>query len=309
MSRSLPQANLIGGSMEKPVKNLEGRRSDFADCSTMAKALGIVSAKEIGHNYYSFYTFLDRIKQMLTGKTPCMWLTRIDSEMFDDLIECRKFGSKAPKKQSKTFIKCFSYGFRESAAMWGLYCPPTYKAIRVTVSAAAMESLRDKQCFKITSKKNIGTKISTRKEFTDITYAAVKMNDDEVDRSNKLYWDGVFTQTMQKLEKDRRCAKAAGRIKDIEWSFENEARLIATTRAEMSANHIVVELSEKFIKSMRFTLSPWANDDEQSLVRGKIVAWLKVAGRSGVSSEDEDVFMKSTLKGALTKWAERRGLD
>ncbi len=295
--------------MEKPVKNLEERRKDFAECSTMTRAIQIVKGKELGHNNYSFYTSLDRVKQMLTGKMPNMWLTWIDSELFDDLIECRKFGSKAPRKQSKTFIKCFSYGLRESAAMWGLYCPPTYKAVRVIVSAAAMDSLRDRQCFKVNSKGNIGSRISTGKEFTDIIYADVKMNDDEVDRSNKLYWNGVFTKTIQELGKDRRCAKAAGRIKDIEWSFENEARLIITTRAKMSANHIAIELQKKFINSMRFTLSPWANDEEQLFVRGKLVDWLKIAGRGGVSSEDEDVFMKSTLKGALTKWAERRGLD
>ncbi len=296
--------------MDKPVKNLEERRNDFADCSTMAKAVEIVNAKEVGHNYYSFYTFLDRVKQMLTGETPCMWLTRIDSELFDDLIECRKYGIRAPKKQSKTFIKCFSYGFRESAAMWGLYCPPTYKAIRVTVSKEAMESLRKSQCFNITSKNNLGAGISTGKAFSDIIYAEVKMNDDEADRSNKLYWNGVFTKQIQNLGKDRCRAAAAGRIKDIEWSFENEARLIVTKkRTTKSANHIAIELSKEFIKSMCFTLSPWANDDEQLFVRRKIVDWLKIAGRNGVSSEDEDVFMKSTLKGALTKWAERRGLD
>lgn len=295
--------------MDKSVKNLEERRNDFADCSTMAKAVEIVKAKEVGHNNYSFYTFLDRVKQMLTGKTPCMWLTRIDSELFDDLIECRKYGIRAPKKQNKTFIKCFSYGFRESAAMWGLYCPPTYKAIRVTVSKEAMESLRKSRCFNITSKNNLGAEISTGKEFSDIIYAEVKMNDDEADRSNKLYWNGVFTKQIPNLCKDRCRAAAAGRIKDIEWSFENEARLIVTkNRTSKSANHIAIELSKEFIKSMRFTLSPWANDDEQLFVRGKLVDWLKIAGRGGVSSEDEDVFMKSALKGALTKWAERRGL-
>ena len=93
-----------------PVKNLEERRNDFAGCSTMARAVQIVKEKELGHNNYSFYTSLDRVKQMLTGKTPNMWLTRIDSELFDDLIECKKFGSKAPRKQSKTFMRVLLCG-------------------------------------------------------------------------------------------------------------------------------------------------------------------------------------------------------
>jgi len=44
-------------------------------------------------------------------------------------------------------------------------------------------------------------------------------------------------------------------------------------------------------------------------LRRKLVEWLKVAGRNDVSTKDEDVFRQSTLKGALKKWAERRGLD
>lgn len=40
-----------------------------------------------------------------------------------------------------------------------------------------------------------------------------------------------------------------------------------------------------------------------------ISMWLKIAGRDGVSAENKDIFMNSTLKDALKKWAERRGLD
>lgn len=289
--------------------NAEERREEFATCSTMAKAIEIVNEKEVGHNNYSFYTFLDRVKQMLTGEPPCMWLTRIDSELFDDLIECKKFGSRAPKKQSKTFIKCFSYGLRESAAMWGLYCPPTYKAIRVTVSKQAMESLLNSQCYRIIKDKPSQKGIHSTQEFTDVIYAAVKSKDEEAERSNNLYWNGVFSKRMPCLPKNRRSAVAAGRIKDIEWSFENEARLIVTTRAAMSTNHIAIKLSKEFITSMRFVLSPWTNEDEEEFLRRKLVEWLKVAGRNDVSTKDEDVFRQSTLKGALKKWTERRGLD
>lgn len=292
-----------------PVKNLEERRNDFADCSTMAKAIEIVNKKKVGHNNYSFYTCLDRVKQMLTGEPPCMWLTRIDSELFDDLIECKKFGSRAPKKQSKTFIKCFSYGLRESAAMWGLYCPPTYKAIRVTVPKKAIDSVLNSQCYKIIKDKPSQKGIYSTNEFTDVIYAAVKSKDDEAERSNNLHWNGVFSKRIPSLPKDCRSSVAAGRIKDIEWSFENEARLIVTTRAEISTNHIAIKLPEEFIASMRFVLSPWANKDGESFVRNKLVEWLESAGRTDVSSKDKDVFRQSTLTDALTKWAKQRGLD
>ena len=295
--------------MDKSMMNLEERREAFASCTTMVRAMEIVTQKDVRHRAYSFYTSLDRVQQMLTGNQPCMWLTRIDSELFDDLIECKKFGSRAPKKQSKTFIKCFSYGLRESAAMWGLYCPPTYKAIRVTISKQAMESLLHSQCYRIIKDKPSQKGIHSAKELTDVIYAAVKSNDEEAERSNNLHWNGVFSKRIPSLPKDRRSAVAAGRIKDIEWSFENEARLIVTTRAAMRTNHIAIKLSKEFITSMRFALSPWANKDEEEFVRRKIVEWLKIAGRDGVSAENKDIFMNSTLKDALKKWAERRGLD
>ncbi len=289
--------------------NAEERCKEFSDCATMKSAIDLVKEKEVRHNTYSFYTFLDRVKQMLTGEHPCMWLTRIDSELFDDLIECKKFGSRAPKKQSKTFIKCFSYGLRESAAMWGLYCPPTYKAIRVTVSKQAMESLRNSQCYRIIKDKISHKGIYATKEFTAVIYAAVKSNDEEADRSNNLYWKGIFSKKIHSLSKDRCSAAAAGRIKDIEWSFENESRLIVTTTDGLSSDHMAIGLTADFIKSMRFTLSPWINEDEELFVRRSLVEWFKIAGRKGVIQEDEDVFKKSALKGALAKWAQRRGLD
>ena len=40
-----------------------------------------------------------------------------------------------------------------------------------------------------------------------------------------------------------------------------------------------------------------------------ISMWLKIAGRDGVSAENKDIFMNSTLKDALKKWAKQRGLD
>ena len=296
--------------MDKPIMNLEQRREAFAECTTMAKAMEIVRGKEIGHKTYSFYTSLDRVRQMLTEKTPNVWLTRIDSELFDDMLECKKYGSRAPKTQRKTFIKCFSYGGRESAAMWGLYCPTTYKAIRVTIPEKAMESLLKSQCFKISPKNKLSTEIAAGKEFSDIIYAAVKMNEEETERSNNLYWNGVLSKRIPNLSKGCRCSLAAGRVKDVEWSFENESRLIVTIRNTIKSdlNHIAIGLTPEFINGMRFILSPWANEEEECFVRDCLVKWLRGAGRKSVSSEDANVFRPSTLKGALVQWAKQRGL-
>ena len=286
--------------------NLEQRREAFSDCTTMARAMEIVTEKKVGHREYSFYTSLDRVQQMLTGKMPNMWLTRINSGVFDDLIECKKYGSK--EKQSKVFIKCFAYGFRESAAMWGLYCPTTYKAIRVTVTEKAIRSLLESQCFDISNGRPTRRKLRTKVDFSDLVYASVKTKEDDPERSTYLYWNGVRTKQMPDLHQKMDCRTVAGRLKDIEWSFENEARLIVSTSQSKKSKHVAIKLPHDFVNGMSFTLSPWADDSEEKLVRDKIVEWLKAAGRENVSPEDRKVFRTSVLKGALKKWAEQRGL-
>ena len=285
--------------------NAEERRKEFADCTKMTDAVKLIQSGGVCHKSYSFYTSLDRVKSMLTEKR-CMWLTRINSGIFDDLIECKKYGSK--EKQSRVFIKCFAYGFRENAAMWGLYCPTTYKAVRVTVTEKAIRSLLESKCFDISGGKTTQKKLRAKIDFGDLVYASVKMKDEDPERSTYLYWNGVRTKQMPNLHKKLCGRNAAGRLKDIEWSFENEARLIVTTSKSKKAKHIAVGLPEDFIRGMSFTLSPWADDAEENLVREKIVEWLKAAGRENVSPEDRKVFRSSVLKGALKKWAEQRGL-
>ena len=290
--------------------NLEERRNTFGNCVSLNDAVVLIREGGVCHKNYTFYTSLDRVQSMLVEKIPCMWLTRIDAEKFDDLLESRKYGTKGMEKQRKTFIRCFSYGLRESAAMWGLYCPLTYKSIRVTIAEKAMRSLLGKgnPCFKVSKKGPMQTTCSASKEFSDVIYAAVKMNDEEVGRSNNLYWNGTFSKKIPSLCKDRCRAIAAGRIKDIEWSFENESRLVVTTTKSQKLDHVAIALTPEFIEAMSFTLSPWANDDEEQFVRDKVVEWLQIAGRKNISSKAKDLFRPSTLKGALRKWAEQKGL-
>lgn len=280
----------------------------FYASKTMREAITKISNLEIWHKNYVHYTSLDRLESMLTGKKPCMWLTRVNSDSLDDLIEGKKYGIGAKKKQGKTFIGCFSYGLRESAAMWGLYCPMTYKAIRVIVPQLAMKSLLESGCYMI-STRGLCKFTIYKKSFTDVTYAAVKWNEEEKDRANNLFWNGVFSKQISDIRKDCRCADAVGRVKDIEWSFENESRLIVTTRRKVDADHIAIALPTSFINGIRFTLSPWADEYEDRMVRDKLARLLRAVGRNNVSSENKKVFEPSALKGALTKWAKRRGLD
>lgn len=287
--------------------NAEKRREEFAECAKMCDAIKLVQDGRVCHKNYLFYTSLGRVESMLKSDAPCLWLTRVNSGVFDDLIENEKYGTD--EKQGKLFIKCFTYGFRESAAMWGLYCPPTYKAIRVSVTERAINSLLKSKCLEISRGTPTLNKIRAKMDVSDIVYASVKTKKDDPGRSTYLYWNGVRTRQIPNLFEDLRRKMAAGRLKDVEWSFEDEARLIAKVPDSKKAQHIAVKLTPEFINGMSFTLSPWADEDEQRMVRDKLVRLLRAVGRKNVSSEDEKVFKPSALKGALKKWAERKGLD
>lgn len=283
------------------------RREKFAECAKMGDAIKIVQDAEVCHKSYSFYTSLGRVESMLKEDLPCLWLTRINSGVFDDLIEYEKYGTD--EEQGKLFIKCFTYGFRESAAMWGLYCPATYKAIRVSVTDSAIKSLLKSKCVEISSGKPKSNSIRAKIDVSDIVYASVKTKKDDPERSTYLYWNGVCSKPIPSLFEDLHRKMTAGRLKDIEWLFEDEARLIAKVPDPKKSQHIAVKLPPEFIKGMSFTLSPWADEDEERMVRDKLARLLRAVGRNNVSSENEKVFKPSALKGALTKWAERRGLD
>ncbi len=283
------------------------RREKFAECAKMGDAIKIVQDAEVCHKSYSFYTSLGRVESMLKEDLPCLWLTRINSGVFDDLIEYEKYGTD--EEQGKLFIKCFTYGFRESAAMWGLYCPATYKAIRVSVTDSAIKSLLKSKCVEISSGKPKSNSIRAKIDVSDIVYASVKTKKDDPERSTYLYWNRVCTKPIPSLFEDLHRKMTAGRLKDIEWLFEDEARLIAKVPDPKKSQHIAVKLPPEFIKGMSFTLSPWADEDEERMVRDKLARLLRAVGRNNVSSENEKVFKPSALKGALTKWAERRGLD
>ncbi len=283
------------------------RREKFAECAKMGDAIKIVQDAEVCHKSYSFYTLLGRVESMLKEDLPCLWLTRINSGVFDDLIENEKYGTD--EEQGKLFIKCFTYGFRESAAMWGLYCPATYKAIRVSVTDSAIKSLLKSKCVEISSGKPKSNSIRAKIDVSDIVYASVKTKKDDPGRSTYLYWNGVRTKQIPSLFEDLHRKMTAGRLKDIEWLFEDEARLIAKVPDPKKSQHIAVKLPPEFIKGMSFTLSPWADEDEERMVRDKLARLLRAVGRNNVSSENEKVFKPSALKGALTKWAKQRGLD
>lgn len=101
--------------------------SAFQHTKTLSKAVSFVKRLGLCHSWYCHYTTLDTLLRIVeTGR---LRLTRCDSPMFDDTLEQKRFGDQ--DVQRRLFFSCFSHERAESAVMWGLYCPPTYKAVRV----------------------------------------------------------------------------------------------------------------------------------------------------------------------------------
>lgn len=283
----------------------EERIADFKAASTLAKAIQVVKGFGAYHQTYCIYTTLDIVEKTLCAITPRLWLTRIDSGLFDDGIEAVKYGTK--EERERTYIRSFMYGAQESAGMWGLYSPPTYKAVRIEISKAGIESLKAAKVFKAKGGKNLSAKCAVRSTtLSDLIYAAVEDEDSPKRRSQNLFWSGAFTGIIKNLSTSKDWKSATGFVKDVEWRFENEFRLVVKTKKN-EGDHVAIELPQEFINSMKFTLSPWANADEKRFVRGLLSGWLGKAGRD-IASDDKKVFKDSVLSKGLQQWAQRRGL-
>ena len=275
----------------------------FQSVSSVCKAKTLLRKAGILHGSYSFYTTLDRAKGLLCNRR--MWLTRLDSDTFDDTIEHRKYGDT--KEQQRTFIRCLSFGDSESAAMWGLYCSPTYQAIRISFTKTAIQHLCNQAVHRIENDICAKDNLEVSARFvSDILYASVKGEGDAKHRSNSLYWNGAYTKKkIDKLEEHKSQKTVTGFVKDSEWRFENESRLFVKTREVIDSKHIAIDVPDESIHGMSFTLSPWLDEDESEFVEQLLRKWLKQTGCCNIL---DSTFKKSTLSGGLERWKERRGL-
>ena len=290
--------------------NSEKRINKFKKQNTLEQLVKCVKGFGPYHRSYCFYTSLDRVLQMMGPKYHRLWLTRLDAELFDDGIEHKKYGSE--KERRRTYIRSFMFGSQESAAMWGLYCPYTYKAIRVNITQNAIKSLRKDLVYKVVSGNNTDDTCNVDDLFvSDILYAAVENEDSNEDRTRSLFWNGVYSVGLKKLKAEKDFSVATGFVKDAEWRFQNECRLICKAKdckaSEDVDEHLAIDLPKSFFDGGSFVLSPWANEDEQLFVRQQLLHCFKNVGRK-VRVDDNKVFHRSKLESGLQQWAKQRGL-
>lgn len=272
--------------------------SCFQQMKTLSKAVSFVKGLGLCHSWYCHYTTLDALLAIL--KTGTLRLTRCDSPLFDDTLEQKRFGDK--DVQSRLFFACFSHERAESAAMWGLYCPPTYKAVRVVFHRYDFQSLISKyqqQCNWIPGA------MRGYPKFSDIVYAGCFGSKVENNLSWNACWEEVRTENINDFDSKKYWRQITGYVKDYEWCFEKETRLYVKMKQPTDETHfdIVFPLARMNAYTVEITLSPWADEDEMNFVGNRVKDALHCTmGASEIKCKP------SMLCGGLGKWARKRGV-
>ena len=294
---------------------LELLKQDFLTAD-LPKKLQIAHDAAFLHPYFWHYTSLDNALSMIEKKE--MWLTRSNSLSLDDHNESRKFGTEAIHRRS--YIGCFTHHSGESAAMWALYCKPDEKQVRISVPSEAMKKwvdyLRTDSAEFLGAETVHGKKIETKNaievsgiNFVDVLYASVKGDrKGEKHRDGLIRWRGLKSENSFTAE-NVRDSQCTAKMKDVEWEFEDESRLVVTAKRErdcVAVKRIKISVTEEFLASMSFTLSPWLCESEIRDYR----AFIRDAVRKGVNAKllglRRPYIMPSTLSGALVSWAKTR---
>ena len=279
------------------------RIKSFKKPKDLANLVECVKSFGAYHRSYCWYTSLDRVLQ--TIKYRRLWLTRLDPGVFDDGIEHKKYG--LDKERKRTYIRSFMYGIQESVAMWGLYCQPTYKAIRMNITQKAMKLLLGRKVYKTSDNGNTSDECKVKESaITDLLYAAVENKEEERPRVNKLHWNGFYSKPIANLKNEKGRRYATGIVKDAEWRFENECRLVCKVVKDCE-EHVAVDLPIEFFNEISFVLSPWANAYEREFVCKQIRGYFSNIGKE-VDANDGRMFQRSKLESGLQKWARERGL-
>lgn len=289
--------------MSSPTTTLKKHHEKFHDCIKLNSALRHIKAGSLCHDTYRHYTSLEALLGMINSGS--LWLTLGKSAKLDDAQEREKFG--VAEMWERTYLASFVHDVEESAAMWGLYCRGSNKAVCVSFPRKAMKSwlvMLHKLAAKMEGVSINPQKGSTIKkpvkeaEILDIAYADVARSYSDRERQNFVSWDGVRSKKIPSIKSDVVTAEVTGMLKDYEWNFEHETRvLVRLKEAEQHVSRIAIPLHEDLLKDMSITFGPWLRKNDKIKFEKKIETALygnKIFNHIGVS--------ESSLSGALTKW-------
>jgi len=269
----------------------------FQHTKTLSKAVTFVKRLGLCHSWYCHYTTLDALLKII--ETGSLRLTRSDSPMFDDTLEQKRFGDQ--DVQRRLFFSCFSHELAENAAMWGLYCPPTYKAVRIVFHRYDLKNVISYYRMKCNW---LSEALHGYPQFSDVVYAGSFGSTVENNFRKCVCWEDVQSQDIVSFDDKKNWPQITGYVKDYEWHFEKETRLYVKTREVADRSHfdIAFPLAHMNPHTIEITMSPWADEAEMSFVRSRVKEALRRV-------EGEDIQCQpSGLRGGLGKWARKRGV-
>lgn len=286
--------------------NVRDMKITLEDCGDFNEIVAMIRKAGAIHKSYSHYTSLASLLPLIRNRQ--WWLTRATSPQFDDLIESRKYGNK--KELKNLYFASFSYQQAESAAMWRLYSDCDEYAVRVTLNKNAISSWlralnRQGSCACAHPVKdgqvNQNCCIPIQDAYVcDVLYASVSEEEDSTQsRAKSLCWNDRFSKAIEDLVHKKKTSAANGILKDYEWRFEYESRLVVkiAVDANEDCDRIAVDIPDDVLAKMKFTRSPWIRFEDRicQALRSAIV-------KKPTISES---VKQSVLSGALEKWRKR----
>ncbi len=286
-------------------KTVTAIKDEFEQANSFEKAVGLIRDAGVAHGSYAHYTTLEVLDSLIKNRR--WWLTRATSSEFDDLIESRKYGDEETLKN--LFFVSFSYSQSESAAMWRLYSECDENAARLSLTKTALRdwlvAIKSKQDVKaypvIGGEVQESLPITIEDAFVhDVIYASVEDDGGKHLRAKSLCWNDKFTKAVADLGRKRKSVMASGVLKDYEWRFEYESRLVVKVSDEpWIKDRIAVEIPENVFPRMKCTLSPWVQDEQA--VRWRLSESMRLSRLRG-----EMAVTPSVLAGALEKWSKNK---
>ena len=272
---------------------------------TLKSALRHIRTASLCHEVYRHYTTLDALLGMIKGGS--MWLTLGKSAKLDDSQEREKFGSSECWR--RTYLASFVHDVEESAAMWGLYCKGSKTAVCLSFPLNAVKKWT-KVLHKIAKNGN-GVLVNPQKgneaiqkpidevEVVDIAYADVaRQGYSDRERRNFIAWCDERSHKIASLKSDVASSEVTGMLKDYEWNFEHETRVLARLKmAVPHASRIALPLHDMMLKNMTITFGPWLVRKNKQKFEEKIEEAMNAR-----RIYDHIRTFESNLTGALRQW-------
>lgn len=219
------------------------------------------------HQYYHHYTTLENLACILENES--FLLTRLSSIHINDLHEGKFKGTK--EMRDKTYIASFAFGKNENMAMWGLYCKPWERGVRISIPKKEMTLWINGINSVKWADELENYKLKNELQYDELTLndiVYIGKNDYDLSLNNKLYWSESSKTIESKSNLVQIDSKPGmtGFIKNAAWKYENEVRVRVCLHDTECENDKIIEkigvkIPTNILESFIITTGPYYRND------------------------------------------------